>query len=328
MKKIYLVTGASGHLGSTLLNRLLEKGQTVRCFVLPGEEKYLPDGVEVFVGDVCDKASLFPFFQNENGDELILLHCAGIVTISSKKNPLVRKVNVEGTRNVLELALAAKTGRVVYVSSVHALLEADKADTKEADHFEPWKIDDPYGKSKAEASNLALEYARKGLNISIVHPTGIIGPGDIRNTNHSVRSFKAMMKGYIPVGLKGGFDFVDVRDVAEGIILCADKGKQGDCYILGGHYVKISELLKQINQLCGRRTLNIELPYGLVKTAAPLAEKFCDLFKIRSLITPYSIAILNGNGHFSHEKAKIELGYEARPIRDTLKDMYAEVKRR
>ena len=320
MKKIYLVTGASGHLGSTLLNRLLEKGQTVRCFVLPGEEKYLPDGVEVFVGDVCDKASLFPFFQNENGDELILLHCAGIVTISSKKNPLVRKVNVEGTRNVLELALAAKTGRVVYVSSVHALLEADEADTKEADHFEPWKIDDPYGKSKAEASNLALEYARKGLNISIVHPTGITGPGDIRNTNHSVRSFKAMMKGYIPVGLKGGFDFVDVRDVAQGILQCEDKGKNGECYLLTGHYLTVEDLLKLVCSARGRRYLPLCIPAKLAEFVAPMGELISRSLGSKPLLTPYSVYTLQTNAMFSHQKASNTFGYNPRPIEETIED--------
>ena len=328
LKKLYLLTGASGHLGSTLLKLLLDQNERVRVLVLPNEERFIPKGVEIIIGNVLDKDSLVPFFQRDEEEEVILIHCAGIVTISSKPNPMVYKVNVEGTKNVLQMALDHNVDKAVYVSSVHALLEEEHGDTKETKHFEPEKIEDQYGSSKAMASKIALEYAQKGLNICIVHPSGIYGPGDIRHTNHSVTSIRLMALGYIPVSLKGGFDFVDVRDAAKGILLASEYGKPGETYILSGHYSEVSDLLRIINRICHRKTLNIEIPFGFLQAIAPLVEKGSSLLGIRRpLVTPYSIAILNSNGHFSHEKAAKELGYEPRSVEESLRDMVEEFKK-
>ena len=326
MKKIYLVTGASGHLGSTIISILLSEGKSVRALVLPGEEKYVPEGVEIFTGDVTDKGSMEPFFEHGDDEELILIHCAGIVTIASKENPLVSRVNVDGTHNVLELARENKVRKVVHVSSVHALIEAEEGETKEAEEFYPDMIEDQYGKSKARATIDALKFAQEGLDVSIVHPSGIFGPGDKRKNNHMIRAIELMAKGLIPVSLSGGFDFVDVRDAAEGILKCAERGKKGECYILSGHYISVKELLEGVNEIRGKRTPDITVPYGLVAFFAPAMEKLGTMFgNGKPLVTPYSIAILNTNGHFSHEKATTELGYTVRDVRTTLKDMIAEL---
>ena len=156
MKKIYLVTGASGHLGTTLCSQLLDEGKTVRALALPGEEKYVPSGVETITGDVTNPASLTDFFHHDEDEEITVLHCAGIVTIASGSNPMVHKVNVEGTRNILRLAQEQGALKVVYVCSVHGLVEAEEGDTKETPSYFPEQIDDQYGKSKAEAANIAF----------------------------------------------------------------------------------------------------------------------------------------------------------------------------
>ena len=321
MAKKYLLTGASGHLGSVVLKTLLEKGERVRVLVLPGEEKYIPDGVETVTGDVTDVASLPLFFANADEDELILLHCAGIVTIASRASSLVNKVNVTGTDNVMRMAMQNHVKKAVYVSSVHAIVEKETGDTSEPEGFYPEQIQDPYGKSKAMAAQVCLNYAKEGLDVSVVHPSGIIGPGDVRGSNHSVRSVIAMAKGLIPVSIKGGFDFVDVRDVAQGIIDCAEYGRKGECYILSGHYMSVRMLLNEISELCPIKVLPIEVPYGVVKAVAPLGEKIGNLIgKGKPLVTPYSIAVLNGNGHFTHEKATKEWGYQPRDMKETIRD--------
>ena len=177
MKTLYLVTGASGHLGTVLCGKLLEQERKVRALVLPGEERYVPEGIEIITGDVTDPNSMEPFFEHGDDEEIVVFHCAGIVTIASKTNPLVHKVNVEGTRNVLELALKHKARKTVYICSVHALVEEEEGETRETDVYHPEQISDQYGKSKAEAGNIALEYFRKGLDVNIIMPSGIFGPG-------------------------------------------------------------------------------------------------------------------------------------------------------
>lgn len=326
MNTLYLVTGASGHLGTVLCGRLLKQDRRVRTLTLPGEEGYVPEGIEIITGDVTDPSSMEPFFEHEQDEEIIVLHCAGIVTIASKTNPLVHRVNVEGTRNVLEMALKHEAKKVVYVCSVHALVEAEEGETRETDVYHPELIDDQYGKSKAEAGNIALDFHKMGLDVNIIMPSGIFGPGDIRRNNHMIRAIEAMAKGYIPVSLEGGFDFVDVRDVAEGIITCADKGRSGEPYILSGHYLTVKDILKEVNKACSRKTLGIEFPYAFVKPFGPLLEKIGKRIGTgKPLITPYSLAILNTNGHFSHEKAKTDLGYEPRPAEESIKDMIDEI---
>ena len=326
METLYLVTGASGHLGTILCSKLLEQGRKVKALILPGEEKYAVEGIETITGDVTDPSSMEPFFKHGKDEEIIVLHCAGIVTIASKTDPLVYRVNVEGTRNILEMSLKHKARKVVYVCSVHALVEAEEGETKETDVYHPELIADQYGKSKAEAGNIALDYFGQGLDVNIIMPSGIFGPGDYRRNNHMIRAIEAMAKGYIPVSLQGGFDFVDVRDVADGIIACAEKGRPGEPYILSGHYLTVADILDEINSVCSRRTLGIEIPYWLVKPFGPLAETIGKyLGKGKPLVTPYSLAILNTNGHFSHEKATADLGYEPRSVSESIIDMIVEI---
>ena len=324
MKTIYLVSGASGHLGSTLVKKLKKENHRIRALVLKGEEPYVDKDVEICIGNVNDIDSLERFFEHREDEEVILFHCAGIVTISSKKNPLVNKVNVEGTRNMLEMAMKHKVKKMIYVSSVHAILENKDGINSEPEEFYPEMIDDPYGRSKAAAAKLCKEYADKGLDVSTVLPSAIFGPGDQRKNNHSVISVWMMYKLRIPVGLQGGFDFVDVRDVSQGMIDCAKKGRKGQCYILSGHYLKVNDLMNGVNKVCGRRSIKVAIPYRIVRPFVPLMEKLIGIFTKKPLITPYSLAILNVNGHFSYEKASKEFGYSPRETGETLKDMIKE----
>lgn len=163
--------------------------------------------------------------RRDGYETAVLVHAAAKITIASREDPTVWTTNVFGTDCVMAAALSAGIDRVVYVSSVHAIPEKPKGETiTEVDAFSPDKVRGQYAKSKAVAAQIALDYADKGLNLSIVHPSGIIGPGDLWGNNHMVRTLRAMASGKISVGLDGGYDFVDARDVAEGILGCEAKG--------------------------------------------------------------------------------------------------------
>ncbi len=325
MNKLYLVTGGTGHVGTVLVSLLLDRGDRVRCLVRPGRRAHLPPGAEAVEGDVTEAASLLPFFDTAGYDAVTLIHCAAFITVASALDPRVRSVNVEGTANVMRLAWEKGVDRVVYVSSVHAIPERPEPEIiREVDSFSPDLVHGQYAKSKAEAAQLVLDWAGKGLNVSIVHPSGIIGPGDTQVRNHMIRTVRAMAGGAIPVALHGGYDFVDSRDVAAGILGCEEKGRPGECYILNGSYVTVTDLLNTVRALRGKKPRNVRVPHGLARALAPLGERAALLFgKEQPLFTPYSVHTLHTNGRFSHEKAAREFGYAPRPMEESIRDSLA-----
>ena len=270
---------------------------------------------------MTDRESIRPFFDKTGYDHTTLVHCAAVVTIASKANPAVWSVNVGGTSNVMQLALENQTDRVIYVSSVHAIPERPGAEViTEVDHFSPDAVCGQYAKAKAAATQMVLEYAKRGLNVSVVHPSGIIGPGDFYVKNHMIKTIRAMAKGTIPVSISGGFDFVDSRDVAEGILRCEALGKRGECYILNGHYVSIRELLNLVRGMVGKKAIRFELPYRLGKAVAAVGERVMHLLgEPDPVFTPYAIYTLNTNGRFSHEKARAAFGYQTRDLAESIR---------
>lgn len=322
MSKLYLVTGGTGHVGTVLINELLAKNVSIRALVRPGRREGIPAGVDVYEGDITNLDSMGDFFQTSGFDSVTLIHCAALITIASRLNTQVWNVNVHGTENDMQLALNAAVDRVVYVSSVHAIPEKPLGQIiSEVSSFSPELVHGQYAKSKAAAAQVALDYAKKGLNLSIVHPSGIIGPGDTNIRNHMIRTIHAMAEGRIPVGLKGGYDFVDSRDVVSGILSCEEKGRCGECYILTGHYITVLQLLNVVRKIHGKKERKIEIPYGLVKAIAPISEGAARLIGRKApLFTPYSVYTLHTNGDFSHEKATRELDYQPRDIVDSIRD--------
>ena len=320
--KLYLVTGASGHVGTVLVDRLLREGKRVRCLALPGEEREILAAADVRTGDVRKADTLNSFFDDVKGKDAVLIHCAAKISIASEPDPEVNDVNACGTENVLKLAAENEVGRVVYVSSVHAIPALPSPSViREVDSFSPDLVRGQYAKSKAIAAQIALDYAARGLDLSIVHPSGIIGPGDTKVRNHMIRTIRAIAEGRINTAPEGGYDFVDSRDVVDGILSCAERGRAGECYILSGHYLTIRELIELVRRIKGRGGRASMIPHEMARIFAPAAEYFGTVLgKAAPLFTPYSIETLKTNGNFSHEKATRELGYYPRSIEISVRD--------
>ena len=313
-------------MGSVLVSELLSRNEKVRVFDLPGFGKYIPADAEYFEGDITDTESLDAFFDCKNYDYITLIHCAALITISSEINPKTWQINVTGTDNVMKKARSTGVNRVIYISTVHAIpAQFTNEIIKEVKEFSPSLVSGEYSKSKAAAAQIVLKYAKEGLNVSIIHPSAIIGPGDLKGKNHVIRTINKMAKGTIPVAIHGGYDFVDVRDVVNGILACEKKGRPGECYILNGHYLTIQELLNTVRRICGKKPSKLIVPYSIEKIIAPAAEKLYIFFKESpSLLTPMSVHILNSNGRFSHEKASFELDYCPRSIEESIRDSIYE----
>ena len=165
MKKIYVVTGANGHLGGTLVRMLSKRGETVRGLVLPGENPVPLPHVRYMRGDVRDADSMRPLFEAAGGAALCVIHTAGLIDIADEVSERLYDVNVNGTKNVLALCRAYGVERLVYVSSVHAIPEEKRpAVLQEAASFSPERVTGGYAKTKAEATQAVLDAVRDGLH--------------------------------------------------------------------------------------------------------------------------------------------------------------------
>lgn len=319
MEKTYLVTGACGHLGGTLVRLLERTGAQVRGLRLPSEQARDRAHVTYYPGDVRDRDSLRPLFRGLAGREVVVFHTAAIVDISGEATPQMVDVNVNGTKNILALCREYGVKRLVYVSSVHAIPEKDGyAVLREVDRFSPQQVTGGYAKTKAEATQAVLDAAAQGLDAVVVHPSGILGPFD-GTGNHLVQLVKEYAGGKLPACVKGGYDFVDVRDVAAGCLAAAEKGRSGQCYILSNRHYEVQEVLAMAKTLCHGRRLPV-LPMWMAQAAEPLLGWVAKVKKQRPLYTKYSLYTLRSNDRFDHGKATAELGYRPRDLRQTVRD--------
>lgn len=318
MKKIYIVTGANGHLGNTILRRIDKVNNQVRGLILPGQTPEIA-GINYYYGDITQPETLRDIFENTFGAEIYLIHTAGIISIEDNVSQKLYSVNVEGTRNIVKLCFEYGVKRLVYVSSVHAIPEESKDKTlREVEYFSPDKVVGGYAKTKAEATQLVLDAAKTGLDAVVVHPSGILGPYD-NSGNHLVQLIRDYVKGKLPACVKGGYDIVDVRDVADGCLLAAEKGKSGECYILSNKHYEIKDILGIARTEGGGKKIPV-LPIWMAKLAEPFLKTSAKLRKARPLYTKYSLYTLKSNDNFSHEKATRELGYKPREIKATIVD--------
>ncbi|MCJ7583643.1 MAG: SDR family oxidoreductase [Anaerolineales bacterium] len=313
-----LVTGATGHIGNVLVRKLIEQGEKVRALIWRGEETTPLEklDVETVEGDVLDPESLKPAFK---GVEKVF-HLAGIISIMPGQNPLVWRVNVEGTRNVLNAARQAGVRRLVYTSSIHAIHRAQHG--KVIDESLPFDPNNPYGaydRSKAEASLEVQKATADGLDAVILCPTGVIGPYDFRGSELG-EVIRGAAEARPMFYVEGAYDFVDVRDVADGLIAAAEHGRRGESYILGGNKISVRYMLETVREVTGKAFASIKIPFSLAEFAARFTPWYYQKTKAKPRFTPYSLEVLQSNADISHAKAARELGYKPRPIIETIAD--------
>ncbi len=312
------VTGATGHIGNVLVKKLLKQGEEVRVLERPHVDLTPIEGldVEIVEGDVRDLSSLLLAFEGVR----MVYHLAGIISISPGDEDFIYQVNVVGTRNVVEACIRCGVDRLVYTSSVHALREPPEG--KVIDESCAFITDSPrgaYDSTKAQASMEVMKGVQRGLDAVIVAPSGVLGPCDYRisQLGHMVLSFA---KGDLPGYVEGAYDFVDVRDVAEGLILAAQNGKSGEVYILSGERITVDELMFQLQKITGKSPPRFKAPLWLAKSVGRLADLYYRVSGDKPLITEYSVDVLASNSMISCDKARKDLGYNPRPLRTSLED--------
>lgn len=315
------ITGASGLLGSNLAIALLERGEKVRAIKRKSSrvDHLARFDIEWVDGDLDDTAALARAFEGCD----VVYHCAAQVSIMKNVTPALVRANVDGTRHVLEAAKDVR--RVVHCSSTVTigLSEDGKPCTEEATwNFDKYGLADGYVTTKRMAEDLVREEIEHGRDIVIANPGYMIGPYDVRPS--SGRLVQAIVQGKMPGRTPGFNDFVDVRDVARGMILVAEKGKRGERYILSGHAMSYGDFADRVAKIAGVKAPTWNVPRVLATMLGWIGD-------VQEAITGNDPFINTSSARFgycktfifSSEKAMRELGYTIGPIDDAIRDCIA-----
>jgi dihydroflavonol-4-reductase len=313
-----LVTGATGFVGAAVTRALLGAHWQVRVLARRGSDRRNLRNldVEVCEGDLGDSSSLERGAQGCDG----LFHVAADYRLGAPDPAQLYRVNVEGTRNVLNAAQRAGVRRIVYTSSVATIgIPADGTPGDERTQSSLANMIGHYKRSKYLAEQVVRDAAQGGIPVVIVSPSTPVGPGDIKPTPTGLLVLDAAA-GKMPAYVDTGLNIVHVDDVAAGHLLAYERGTPGERYILGGQDLSLREILEMIARLEGRNPPRIRLPYGLVLPIAYVAEGFARLTGRSGRITLEGVRMSRKKMFFSSAKAARELGYRWRPPLQAFED--------
>jgi dihydroflavonol-4-reductase len=315
-----LVTGGTGFVGANLARELLGGGATVRVLARRGGDRRGLAGlkVEIVEGDLLDAASLARACVGVH----TVYHVAADYRLWAPDPAVLHRVNVEGTRAMLEAAGATGARRVVYTSTVGALgIPKDGAPGTEDTPVSLADMVGAYKASKFLAEQVALDYARRGLPVVVVNPSAPIGPWDVKPTptGQMVVDF---MSGKMFATLDTGLNLVHVRDVARGHVLAAQRGKVGEKYILGAARgnVSLAEIGRLLSEITGRRPPRLRVPYALAWCGAACMEMVARLTGGAPKVPLTAVRMARKRMYFSPAKAIRELGLPQTDVREALRD--------
>lgn len=312
-----LVTGGTGFVGSRLVRRLLDRGETVRCLVrktsILGNLDGLP--VEQVTGDLQDAESLAGAVRGCR----VVYHVAADYRLWSRDPQELYRNNVDGTRNLIAASEQAGCERIVYCSSVGAL--GIPGGGGSGTETTPVRLEDMIGhykRSKFLAEQEALQAAGRGAPVVIVNPSTPVGPNDIKPTETG-RIITRFLNGRMPAYLDTGLNLIDVDDVAEGHLLAGEKGRVGEKYILGNRNMTLRQILETLSALTGKPAPRGKIPYGFALGIAHL-NQFCSgtLFGREPGVPVEGVRMAGKLMYFDASKAVRELGLPQTPVEQAL----------
>ncbi len=310
------LTGATGHIAAAILPLMLGKGYQVK--VLQHRQASSTENAQVSAvhGSMADFASLEKLVA---GCEFVI-HCAGKISINSNRDTSVYETNVTGTHLLLQAAREAGVGRFLYLSSIHAYSQAPPLEVPDETRAFCPDTAPQYDRSKRDAQKLVLAEHGGPMEVVVLNPTSVIGPGDQRPSLLG----KAIMDIYlrkIPMLLHGGFDFCDVRDVAQGVANALDHGRSGEAYLLGGKCHSLADLQELILQEKPHARRLPVVTAAIAYLGLPFFGAWAAIRKQEPLFTRESLdTLVQGNKYISSLKAETELGYTRRPLAETITD--------
>lgn len=315
-----LITGGTGYIGERLVAQLISRGKEVVVFGLPGilESDAHKKGVVVCAGDVRDAAAVRRAMSGCSR----VYHLAAYARNWARNANLFFEVNVRGTQTVLQVALERGVERVLHVSSNVVLGPSNGVCVGE----DAPRVSDfltPYERSKLASDEVARTFALRGLDVVLVCPSRVFGPGLAGESNSVTKLIQLYLAGrwrFIPGDGTSVGNYVYVEDLVRGMILAMENGRRGERYILGGSNLSFDELFDHIRRVSGKRYSLAHLPAWIA-----LAYSYAENARARWLgghptVTPGWVRTFLGNWANSIEKAQTELGYRCTPFDIALKN--------
>ena len=324
-----LVTGASGFIGSRLALELARRGARVRVLVRSGEFSMPPnldpelscDRLEVVKGDVTDVSSLPRAMQGCR----YVYHLAGRASNWASDPRTYHNVNVQGLRNVLDVAEANRIERIVWTSTVVTFQPTKPGEI--ADESTPRTIPffTEYERSKAQGEELAQQYASRGVPVVIVNPSRVYGPGHLTESNSLVKIIDMYDRGRAPFMLGCGRpvgNYVFIDDVVQGLILAMQRGQPGRRYLIGGQNASFREFFDTVDRVSGKRHFRIPIRRPAAMTVAYFYQLRANWFGVHPEITPPWIRHFLMDWAYSTRRAEQELGYKHVTLEEGIRRTY------
>ncbi|MBW6501058.1 MAG: NAD-dependent epimerase/dehydratase family protein [Bacteroidales bacterium] len=310
------ITGGSGFIGQRLAERLIAGNNEVILLLRdPGKTPELMHaGCQVIKGDVLNKPALIEGMRNCD----LVFHLAAYTRPWSKDPEIPYKINVTGTVNILETAFKTGVPKVVVTSTAGTMsFSHDGRPVGESTNPDP-EFHTSYERTKAEAEKVCVDYSRKGLDVVIVNPTRVYGPGELTKSNSLTRIIKLYRKGLwriLPGDGNSVGNYVYIDNVVSGHILAASKGLSGERYILGGENLSYTDLFRIIGEESGSVRRLVRLPLPFLKAVLRCSTLFADITGLQPLLTREWLDKYLKNWIMSSDKAKEHLGYDIIPFR-------------
>ena len=311
-----LLTGASGFIGGHVLRALLAAGWEVRCLVRESSPRRNLEGepVELATGDLRDAESVERAIEGCPA----VFHCAADYRLYAADPRDLYASNVEGTRNVLRAAAAAKVERVVYTSSVGAL--GLTADGSPADESTPVTLADMtghYKRSKFLAERVVDQWVAKGLPVVIVNPSAPVGEGDLKPTATG-KMILDFLNRKVPAYVETGLNLIDVRDVAVGHLLALENGRVGERYILGNRNMTLREIFACLSDITGLPAPRIRLPHWLPLSFAAIDTAVSKALGRQPGVPVEAVRLARYRMFFDASRAVADLGLPQTPVEEAL----------
>ena len=313
-----LVTGSTGFLGSSVLRELINDGREVKALIRKGTSKKNITGldVEIAYGDLRDIESIRSAL---NGCD-ILYHVAAYYSLWDRNKQLSHEINVKGTRNILRAAKEKDLKKIVYTSTVGCIgLNEDRTPATENTFFNKNTLSNDYKKSKYQAEQVALEFARGGLPVVIVNPSTPVGPRDIKPTPTG-KIILDFMNREMPAYIDTGLNLIDVKEWARGHILAELKGIPGDRYILGNQNMTLLEILITLEKITGLKAPRIKMPFWVALSAGWACEMVANHLTGKPPSIPLAgVKMAKYFMYFDSSKAVNKLGLAQNPVENALR---------
>ena len=308
----YFLTGATGFIGGAVARQLVAAGHRVRAIVRKPKPDISLAGVETFAGDVTDKESMRAPMTGVNG----VFHIAGWYKIGQRDTRDAVRVNVDGTRHVLELMQELAVPKGVYTSTLAVNSNTHGREVDETYRFTGQHIS-VYDQSKADAHRIAEEFIARGLPLVIVQPGLVYGPGDTSSVGTALRQFLQRKLPVLP--RQTAFAWAHIDDIARGHVLAMERGQPGRNYFLAGPTYTMERAIDLASEITGIPAPSRRLNPGVFLALSKVMSVIERVLPVPPAYTAEGLRVIGGVTYLgSSERARRELGWTVRPLREGL----------